>query len=176
MLHMATKSADESFQYAALDHAERQVRLLSISPGPQDAPVQTTLSVISLSFRPNYEALSYAWGSESVSNDIEVNGTCCKVTRNLHDALSHVRRPDAETVIWVDALCIDQSNAKEKTQQVTLMGEIYAQCTQVLIWLGHPQPNLGVAAICASLIQERRRRTTAEDYKCSEGYHSRLMS
>jgi hypothetical protein len=38
--------------------------------------------------------------------------------------------------MWIDAVCIDQGNNEEKTQQVGIMKEIYRCATQVLIWLG----------------------------------------
>lgn len=41
------------------------------------------------------------------------------------------RRP-----IWIDAVCIDQSNDAEKSVQIPLMSEVYKQAQQVLVWLG----------------------------------------
>jgi hypothetical protein len=40
------------------------------------------------------------------------------------------------TPLWIDALCIDQSNTRERNHQVQLMGRIYAQATCVIAWLG----------------------------------------
>ena len=38
--------------------------------------------------------------------------------------------------IWIDAICINQSNNEEKSQQVAMMGEIYSGAAEVLVWLG----------------------------------------
>ena len=38
--------------------------------------------------------------------------------------------------IWIDAICIDQSNLIERSEQVALMQHIYAKAAAVLIWLG----------------------------------------
>lgn len=38
--------------------------------------------------------------------------------------------------IWIDALCIDQSNDTERQNQIELMGDIYRAATKVHIWLG----------------------------------------
>jgi hypothetical protein len=38
--------------------------------------------------------------------------------------------------VWVDAVCIDQQNAREKAQQIPLMGDIYAVASEFYIWLG----------------------------------------
>jgi hypothetical protein len=38
--------------------------------------------------------------------------------------------------LWVDALSINQNDAKEKGHQIRQMGEIYKRAARVLIWLG----------------------------------------
>jgi hypothetical protein len=35
--------------------------------------------------------------------------------------------------IWIDALCIDQNNLDERSQQVSLMGHIYTQAQTVYV-------------------------------------------
>jgi hypothetical protein len=37
-----------------------------------------------------------------------------------------MRDVDRNTVVWADALCINQQDATEKSVQVRLMGDIYA--------------------------------------------------
>jgi hypothetical protein len=59
------------------------------------------------------------------------------VPQNLLWAL-RVLRSDAERVLWVDALCINQKNESEKSHQVKMMGDIYSGAQQVLTWLGTP--------------------------------------
>jgi hypothetical protein len=39
-------------------------------------------------------------------------------------------------MLWVDAICIDQTDASEKSYQVGLMARIYMQAHQVIVWLG----------------------------------------
>jgi hypothetical protein len=39
-------------------------------------------------------------------------------------------------MIWVDALCINQNNIKERGVQVAKMGQIYEQCSRVIVYLG----------------------------------------
>lgn len=38
--------------------------------------------------------------------------------------------------IWIDAICINQANIKERNTQVSLMGEIYHLAIKVVAWLG----------------------------------------
>jgi hypothetical protein len=37
---------------------------------------------------------------------------------------------------WVDQICVDQNKISERNHQVSLMKEIYARATTVLVWLG----------------------------------------
>jgi hypothetical protein len=43
---------------------------------------------------------------------------------------------DKPSHLWVDGICINQSDAEEKSQQVSLMSSIYSSAFQVLVWLG----------------------------------------
>jgi hypothetical protein len=52
--------------------------------------------------------------------------------------LWNLRRPDSERILWVDALCINQSDPLEKAKQIPLMSRIYEQANSVIIWLGEP--------------------------------------
>lgn len=83
-----------------------------------------------------YEALSYVWGSNKRSRTIRLNNCAFPVTENLYLALSRLRNRQLERILWVDAICINQSNRDEKTKQIPLMREIYAQAQHVIVWLG----------------------------------------
>lgn len=50
--------------------------------------------------------------------------------------------------IWIDAVCINQSDGNEKMQQIGRMAEIYRLARQVIVWLGPGHaPNHNDAAI-----------------------------
>lgn len=83
-----------------------------------------------------YEALSYTWGSSSDGDAIIVDERRKPVTRNLFLALRRLRQKDKIRRLWVDALCIDQSNIPERNHQVGMMGQIYSFATDVIVWLG----------------------------------------
>ncbi|KAI1120019.1 heterokaryon incompatibility protein-domain-containing protein [Nemania abortiva] len=82
-----------------------------------------------------YVALSYIWGDSNPPRTIFLRGSRKSVTPNLFTALRHLRRPTHISVLWVDALCIDQDNAKEKESQIPLMGLLYSKAASVLMWL-----------------------------------------
>jgi hypothetical protein len=84
----------------------------------------------------DYAALSYTWGSKSTPCDIIMNGSKIKVTKNVCLALRDLRLKEKDRFLWIDALCINQSNEKEKSHQVQQMGLIYRNAERVMIWLG----------------------------------------
>lgn len=124
-----------------LDHQREEIRLLSFTPcAPSDPVVGTTLSTVSLSAKPRYHALSYVWGGASRSHKIRTEGCDLRTTKNLQVALRYLQSHMGTSVealpLWVDAICINQSNLTERNEQVALMHKIYSQACNVLIWLG----------------------------------------
>ncbi|KAK1751079.1 heterokaryon incompatibility protein-domain-containing protein [Echria macrotheca] len=81
-----------------------------------------------------YDALSYAWGSEVPTVSVMVNDQTILMTTNLSDALHNMVR--FTRFVWVDSICINQSNVSERGHQVRLMKDIYQCARQVLVWLG----------------------------------------
>lgn len=88
-------------------------------------------------------ALSYAWGSQDRSRELLCNNKQIRITTNLHQALSAIRKQDYGTQhLWVDAICINQDDEKEKAAQVSRMLEIYQLAKHVIAWLGDPGTSL----------------------------------
>ena len=83
-----------------------------------------------------YNALSYVWGPPELDAPLICDGQHCRITINLHQALRRFRKPNKRLYIWVDAICINQKDAAERSEQVQLMKQIYEQAEHVLIWLG----------------------------------------
>lgn len=50
-----------------------------------------------------------------------------------------------EVIIWIDAICIDQSNIPERNYQVQQMRDIYRFAKQVLVWLGEEEDDSNLA-------------------------------
>ncbi|KAF2844336.1 hypothetical protein T440DRAFT_473471 [Plenodomus tracheiphilus IPT5] len=46
------------------------------------------------------------------------------------------RECEHESLLWIDAICIDQTNDDERASQVKMMGKIYTRAAAVTIWLG----------------------------------------
>lgn len=63
------------------------------------------------------------------------------VTKNLYGALNHLRNEHTERDLWVDAICINQDNIKERNYQVTLMKNIFQKSRNTVVWLGEESAN-----------------------------------
>lgn len=123
----------------ASSDARRQTRLLTLLPGASTDDITISLRTVSLSTAnpPEYEALSYVWGSEHDPAAIAIGRRwTLNITQNLHTALRHLRSGTTARVLWVDAVCINQEDIHERAQQVTLMGDIYRMAKRVVVWLG----------------------------------------
>ncbi|KAI1770140.1 HET-domain-containing protein [Hypoxylon cercidicola] len=123
------------------------IRLAKIYPGNLQDEIIVHLSIADFSQDRTlpYEALSYVWGSNDNPEFIRImadggKSSILSITRNLATALRHLRKADMPRIIWIDALCIDQSNGTEKSQQVERMGEIYKMAKRVIAFLG-PEEN-----------------------------------
>lgn len=95
--------------------------------------------------KPIYTALSYTWGSEENKTSIKFNGQKRNVTRNLAEALRHLRSPTDQMMLWIDQLCINQEDNAEKSIQVGLMKDIYSYAAKTCIWLGEEADNSDLA-------------------------------
>jgi hypothetical protein len=58
------------------------------------------------------------------------------VTANLEEALRYMRRLEQPRTIWVDAVCINPDDTKEKTIQVNMVGSLYSKSTRGAVRLG----------------------------------------
>jgi hypothetical protein len=85
---------------------------------------------------PSYTALSYAWGDSAKQQPMLVGERLFYITEALAIALEHLQEEDKTLIIWIDAICINQSDKVEKSAQVQRMGEMYSNATVVLAWLG----------------------------------------
>ena len=47
--------------------------------------------------------------------------------------------------MWVDAICLNQDDHREKATHIPRMGEIYESATRTLIWLGEAADNSDLA-------------------------------
>lgn len=106
----------ESFHYELLasDPQNPMIRLLTLQPGPDRSNIECTLSPVSLHDLPAYEALSYSWGDSECKSTIKCNKASKAITENLFAALCQIRSPTRSKLLWIDAICINQSSDRER--------------------------------------------------------------
>ena len=158
----------EPYRYKRLKEPREgvlDIRLLTLFRGASNDNIYVAINVHSLNLpgtsqiqEPEIDvkwfALSYTWGDpQDPSKVFVLSGTTSdnaarpiqeesyiSITKNLSEALRHVRCDYEERFLWVDAICIDQGDEeealRERAWQVQSMHRIYAEATGVIIWLG----------------------------------------
>ncbi|KAG4438019.1 hypothetical protein IFR05_006478 [Cadophora sp. M221] len=133
----------EEYKYSQLPEWA-DFRLVMLKRESQTPEIRCHLIPACSRDRTNYEALSYTWG-ESLGDfqTILINGKRFSVTKNLYSALQRLRSGGSGKYrcLWIDSLCIDQSNGRERSHQVAIMGQIYRNSQRVLVWLGEHSSN-----------------------------------
>lgn len=119
-----------------------QIRLLypDIRPGREDRWFLKAVKLLDDSGTRNsleYDALSYTWGEDQVTTfAINCNDQELRVHHNLHVAFPFLARRDSQLPIWIDAVCINQVDDDEKSEQISMMRRVYEGASTVWVWLG----------------------------------------
>lgn len=135
---MSAPSNTRRYEYRSLD-SPRSFRLLKLTRGAKSDPLECELSVHKLqdlpcgvhSNVPEFQALSYVWGSDPPIHEIRCDDGHFRITETLRRALCRLRRQDRHIFVWADAICINQSDLKERRQQVALMRIIFSRAKMV---------------------------------------------
>lgn len=151
MALVGTQKSDE-YIYSPLDISKADsVRLLQVLRS-ENGQICCSLTHTCLS-EAKYYALSYAWGPPGDERTIIVNGLEMYIRRNLFEFLHRMTHfpflnfstgekdgshwaDSRKILLWIDAICLDQSNTSERNHQVQQMYRIYNQAEAVLAWLG----------------------------------------
>ena len=126
------------YQYTPLNDDLKEIRLLTLHQGGFKADIHISIHTVPLTPEnpPKYEALSYEWGSLENPIDIHVGVQTLAVTQNLAEALPYLRYRDRPRVLWIDAICVNQQDLKERSRQVRRMADLYRLADRVVVWLG----------------------------------------
>ena len=148
--------------------SDTEIRLLELLPGAEDSPVAGNLLHVDLNDqnRRTYEALSYTWGSEIDERLIWLNGEPVTLRYNLWCFLNRLRATrDAPRLVWVDAICISQTDHEEKARQVQIIGKIFREAERVLAWVGEHADNSEMLFHSASTSTRSRSLYTSPSIK-----------
>lgn len=130
----------KAFRYPSFAGRD-SIRLISLTAGADDEPIRCHLNLLPIQKKHlHYKCLSYCWGPPTCDHFILIRkgGEYCKfsVTENLHTALKVLRNRKHSLSIWIDQICINQADEKEKEIQLELLHKIFHQAREVIIWLG----------------------------------------
>ncbi|KAI1123255.1 heterokaryon incompatibility protein-domain-containing protein [Nemania abortiva] len=162
--------------YQQLRHRDRQIRVLVVKPGLFDDIVQARFETISLTGpkheQESFHAFSYCWGNPlhnvgiALENGSGVGSGLIPVTRTIERMIRRFRSRDKPLRIWVDALCINQNDHEERSQQVSIMGSIYSRAKMVHVWLGDEDSSLEAALRVFHDIYNYNRGDCPGGYRC----------
>ncbi|RYN92048.1 hypothetical protein AA0119_g10272 [Alternaria tenuissima] len=126
------------FNYEPLP--DRCIRVLELQPGERADPFRGRFTIISIDGEDKFDALSYMWGDASPVDYIIFDGAAIPVAWNLARALEYLRDQQGSEVhrIWIDAVCINQKDDKERGRQVAMMRSVYNKADCVRIWINAP--------------------------------------
>lgn len=87
--------------------------------------------------------ISYVWGTANATRAILVNGERFLVLEAVYPILKWFCKPSNAgfgTWIWIDSVCINQTDHSEREAQVGLMGSIFKCSQRTMAWLGPATP------------------------------------
>ncbi|KAF4977315.1 hypothetical protein FZEAL_6138 [Fusarium zealandicum] len=124
------------YGYTDLKDPKSSIRLLEVLAGDPKTPLCAHLNEASLDDKPIYTALSYVWGKEPATEDIQIDGYSFKIRPNVSTGLHRLRKMIGTFKIWIDAICINQNHDDERSAQVSMMRWIYESARHTIVYLG----------------------------------------
>ncbi|CZR57672.1 uncharacterized protein PAC_07561 [Phialocephala subalpina] len=121
-------------KYSPLKSRSNSLRLLDLSGKDGSHFTSCRMKEFQTEKCPPYSALSYVWGKLKGSIPFLIDSRKIDVTPNLFGALQVIHQKKLTKWLWVDALCINQADDEEKSNQVQEMRFIYRKAERVFAW------------------------------------------
>ncbi|KAL9119097.1 MAG: hypothetical protein Q9187_004347 [Circinaria calcarea] len=149
------------FVYQPLNGEDHDMRLMYTMDNASASQLHCTIVNASLD-KPPYSALSYTWQrpvpnrrEDAVSTStVYLDEKPLEIGTKLEGALRYLRTYQLG-LLWIDAICIEQSNLDERGEQVARMRKIYLKAQMVLGWLGAAADTGGMAMDLLVLLAQR---------------------
>jgi hypothetical protein len=126
-----------------LDFEKKEIRLARVdfgnAGGQWTCKLIENVSLVSLDLK--FAAVSYCAGSARNTRPVLVNGIVFNIFANLGHALDSItcywqkNYQGRECLLWIDQICINQSNRRERERRVAMMRDIYQNAADTLICL-----------------------------------------
>lgn len=141
-----------AFAYDRLRAPEHEIRVIKLEPSYDiNAPLRCSIETWRDRQEGRYRTLSYTWGSSGPVRSLYCSSSWSAghigITANLDRALRRLRAMVTDQTsralthspteyLWIDAICINQSDTMEKSVQVEQMSWTYRDAAATSIYLG----------------------------------------
>ncbi|KAF3057208.1 Heterokaryon incompatibility protein 6, OR allele [Daldinia childiae] len=129
-----------SHQRIGADH----IRLLMLFPGETRSPLTGMIfECSSIEGSGPYRTLSYEWGLDDTPTRhcLWTPDGFLSLCDSLNTALRRLRHKTSSTVLWVDAICINQADEEEKARQIRMLPKLFQTATRTMAFLGATTQN-----------------------------------
>ncbi|RBR16525.1 uncharacterized protein FIESC28_06934 [Fusarium coffeatum] len=163
-----------SYKYQPLTTAS-SIRIIELYPGNPGEILSFELEEVPLAGTTSFDALSYEWQEKVGTVPVQCGDRKILITPNCKAAMEKLRLRNKSRHLWIDAVCINQSDDHERNQQVGIMGEIFRTADKVIMWLGEETKFMAQAFEELPMIAKAQRKLLQEagelavDGESSEG-------
>jgi hypothetical protein len=105
---------------------------------------------------------------------VEINGEQLNITRTGSLALLSLRRTNEDLILWIDEICINQSDREDKLQQKRKLKTIYDRVERLFVWLADSTPEIAQLATQETIIHGNNVhvvRIGSGSLSCQSGLH-----
>ncbi|KAL7916586.1 heterokaryon incompatibility domain-containing protein [Trichoderma velutinum] len=143
-----------------LKDASKEIRLFDLVSANEQESMQGRINRATIGDAPPFVAVSHVWGDRSRDRSIRLESGCgtkyAQISTNLETFFTRLVGLDSTALpqlwlkgsrlpLWVDMICINQTDVAEKALQIPLMREIYSQASSVIIWINENDDRIGQA-------------------------------
>ncbi|KAK3639109.1 hypothetical protein LTR56_012658 [Elasticomyces elasticus] len=176
----APRKRPRKLPYQKLDVGRKEIRLLVVKQAEfRSDDIYCELRRAFLEDRPvpSYFTVSYVWGNVTTRTAIYLDGKRVEIGASAEQVLRRFRYNEGDVLLWIDAVCINQRDIAERSQQVAIMGDIYSDSAHNLVWLGDDHDDsFARALVPLQAVLEDARLATSEVPDLGEILYDRQSS
>ncbi|EQL03971.1 Heterokaryon incompatibility [Ophiocordyceps sinensis CO18] len=135
----------------------KEIRLVELLPATSSGRLAGRLRRAAIDNTPPFVSVSHVWGDAMAEGRMHLESGCgnkeVQISKNLEALLLSLLCHDSSSLpqlwdngsrlpLWIDMVCINQTDIDEKTAQIALMRRIYSQATSALIWINEYDSHL----------------------------------
>jgi hypothetical protein len=136
--------------YCCLHAPTREIRLLDLLPATASGNLACRVRSATLGEMPTFISVSHVWGTGKAERHMHLDFGCgakdVQISQHLEslfiallchnsNTLPQLWNGSSRLPMWIDMICINQSDMEEKISQIPLMRKIYSQAHSVIIWI-----------------------------------------